>query len=1246
MKNIKFLHLYILSVISFIGFGIFVLVQSGSSSKQKLEELAKYESEFNSKILLIDKSYISAFKIRNSVPELIITFDQSLNSKLSSTIGFYKTSYEETILKLTNLSELEKSQVNKINQSFKEVFLNIDNFQENIRKKNEFFDEIKSNSKNYNDNIKLGLDAWLKNLEDLKEISEKEKSVSLEKLNLKISNSNQFLPYSILGILFFLSILGIIVFIQNTKQSFSSLNQILNGKEIDVNSSNELFQQLKFLQIQLKETGAGGSELEGLVAALNKSQATIEFNPDGTIITANQMFLDAMGYTLEEIKGKHHQIFVEPEYTRSQAYKDFWNNLNNGQFQIAEYKRIGKGGKEVWIQASYCPMLDINKKVLKIIKLASVITQKKKNELEMAGLIAAINKSQATIEFNPDGTIITANQMFLDAMGYSLEEIKGKHHRLFVENEFANSSNYIDFWNNLNNGQFQIAEYKRIGKGGKEVWIQASYCPILDLNKKVTKVIKLASVVTDKKKNENEIDSLIKALNKTQASIEFDLDGNILSANQLFLDEMGYTLDEIKGKHHQMFVDPEYARSTEYKNFWTNLANGKFQILEFKRIGKGGKEVWIQASYTPTYDSNNKIFKIIKLASITSDQKKAEMETTRIKVALDNTSTNIMIADNEFNVKYMNKAIVKMFEASEHDIQKQLSNFNIKSLMDVNIDTFHKDPSHQRGILNKFTNTHKAQITIANRIFDLIANPIINEKGERLGSVVEWTDATERIKNEKEKEKLDQEVARIKVALDNTSTNVMIADNEFNVKYMNKAIVKMFEASELDIQKQLSNFNIKNLMGVNIDTFHKDPSHQRGILNKFTNTHKAQIKIGRRIFDLIANPIINEKGERLGSVVEWTDATEQISVQKEIDDIVAKAGLGNFDSRITIEGKTGFFESLGKGLNSLLSTTKNGLDDLSEVLEAMANGDLSKKIESEYEGLFGKLKENTNNTVEKLKEVITETRMITDNLVSAASEVNSTSQSLSQSSSEQAASVQETSSSLEQMSANINQNADNAKQTNQIATKSASDAAEGGSSVLETVKAMKQIADKIGIVEDIAYQTNLLALNAAIEAARAGEHGKGFAVVASEVRKLAERSQVAANEISNLAGSSVEIAEKAGKLISEIVPSINKTANLVEEIAASSAEQSSGVGQINKAVSQLDSVAQQNASAAEELASTSEELTSQAENLKTVISFFVNESETKQTKQTRKENSIPKKVSQKRVNTNLDSENSDNFERF
>ena len=244
--------------------------------------------------------------------------------------------------------------------------------------------------------------------------------------------------------------------------------------------------------------------------------------------------------------------------------------------------------------------------------------------------------------------------------------------------------------------------------------------------------------------------------------------------------------------------------------------------------------------------------------------------------------------------------------------------------------------------------------------------------------------------------------------------------------------------------------------------------------------------------------------------------------------------------------------------------------------------------------------------VEKLSTIIGEVNSAADALAGAAEEVSTTSQSLSQAASEQAAGVEQTSASIEEMTASIAQNTDNAKVTDTMATKAATDAAEGGEAVKATVTAMKQIAQKISIIDDIAYQTNLLALNAAIEAARAGEHGKGFAVVAAEVRKLAERSQVAAQEIGTVASGSVELAERAGTLLAEIVPSIKKTSDLVQEISAASQEQSAGVGQINSAVTQLSTTTQQNASSSEELAATSEEMSSQAEQLQQTMSFFKN----------------------------------------
>jgi methyl-accepting chemotaxis protein len=382
-------------------------------------------------------------------------------------------------------------------------------------------------------------------------------------------------------------------------------------------------------------------------------------------------------------------------------------------------------------------------------------------------------------------------------------------------------------------------------------------------------------------------------------------------------------------------------------------------------------------------------------------------------------------------------------------------------------------------------------------------------------------------------------------------------------------------------------------------------------LNQLVSTTGASIRDVVRVMGAVSQGDLSNKIDKtyqgaFGELKEYTNntvhkLTQVIEGQR---CVVQTANRGNFDERVDLAGLQGFQKEMGEGLNQLVTTTRTSIEDVVRVMGAMAEGDLTRRIDKAYEGQFAKLKEYANNTVDKLAEVVAEVNGAADSLASASEQVSATAQSLSQASSEQAAGVEETSASIEQMTASIAQNTENAKVTDGMATKASREAAEGGEAVKETVSAMNQIAKKIGIIDDIAYQTNLLALNAAIEAARAGEHGKGFAVVAAEVRKLAERSQVAAQEIGEVATNSVALAEKAGKLLDEMVPSIRKTSDLVQEITAASEEQSSGVAQINAAVGQLSQTTQQNASSSEELASTAEEMSAQAERLQQTMSFF------------------------------------------
>ena len=534
-------------------------------------------------------------------------------------------------------------------------------------------------------------------------------------------------------------------------------------------------------------------------------------------------------------------------------------------------------------------------------------------------------------------------------------------------------------------------------------------------------------------------------------------------------------------------------------------------------------------------------------------------ENGRIKQALDICSTNVMIADADLNIIYMNQSVTKMLQGNQAELRKSLPSFDASKLIGSSIDSFNKNPGHQRNLLANLSSEYKTRIKVSSLDFGLIANPIVDANGKRLGTVVEWKDMTQELAARERELTLAAETARIKQALDICSTNVMIADPDGNIIYNNVSVAQMMQRNEAELRKSLPAFDARRIVGSNFDQFHRNPSHQRNLLGGLKSEYKTEIKVGGLTFALIANPITDSQGTRLGTVVEWKDRTAEVAAESEIGVMVDGAAQGDFANRIELEGKEPFFRMLGDKFNTLVETVSG---------------------------------------------TIREVRAAADQLTSASDQVSQTSQSLSHSASQQAASVEQTTASLQEMAASVKQNAENATITDGMATKAAQEAMDGGQAVGMTVDAMKQIATKISIIDDIAYQTNLLALNAAIEAARAGEHGKGFAVVAAEVRKLAERSQVAAQEIGSLAGSSVQMAEKAGHLLSNMVPSIQKTSSLVQEIAAASGEQSDGVNQISGAMHHLSGSTQQTASASEQLSATAEELSAQAAQLQELMAYF------------------------------------------
>jgi PAS domain S-box-containing protein len=411
-------------------------------------------------------------------------------------------------------------------------------------------------------------------------------------------------------------------------------------------------------------------DLAGEVEALSRSHAIASFDLDGMILSANQNFLDLFGYTMAEIKGRHHRLFVEPDYAGSAAYRQFWSILHNGQFQAAEFKRIGKDGREIWLQASYNPILGRDGRPCKVMKFATDVTERKRIEALIAGQVNAIAKSQAVIEFALDGTVLHANPSYLAILGYELDEIVGRHHRMFIDPSDRETAAYGAFWDSLRKGACQAATFRRFGKDGREVWMQATYNPILDLHNEPCKVVKFATDITTLKHAETQLVTLeaqFRALGDTPDDAKLrlfesivihakdailiteaeprDLPGpRIVYANPAFTEMTGYSAEEVIGKSPRMFQGPLTGTQAPARIKAALMAwqPSRVEIFNYRKNGEG---CWVEISISPLCDKNGWYTHWISVQrDITA--RKRELETlrlsaTRLALATDSGSIGI-----------------------------------------------------------------------------------------------------------------------------------------------------------------------------------------------------------------------------------------------------------------------------------------------------------------------------------------------------------------------------------------------------------------------------------------------------------------------------------------------------------------------------------------------------------------------------------------------------------------------------
>ncbi|MCA3006998.1 MAG: PAS domain S-box protein [Phycisphaerales bacterium] len=562
--------------------------------------------------------------------------------------------------------------------------------------------------------------------------------------------------------------------------------------------------------------------------------------------------------------------------------------------------------------------------------------------------------------------------------------------------------------------------------------------------------------------NGGESAKLVAAVGQQMAMIEFQLDGTIVTANENFQRAVGYTIDEIKGRHHSMFVSPEHARSAEYRELWANLNLGLPQRGEFQRFGKGGKEIWIEATYFPLKDDAGRLSKVVKFATDITARRTAAAGAKRAIDAMDAIATNVLVCDADFKVVYGNKKSAQTLRTLE---------------------------------------------------------PVLVEK--------------------------------------------------FGVR-------------------------AEDVLGINIDRFHKNPAHQRNLLSALRGrNHTAEFQLGAETISLSASGLWTADGQFAGAVVNWEVVTQQKKLAAEIEHRAAAEAKSAADLRAKV-------------------------DVLLRVVDAAAKGDLTVTHEVAGADPVGQLGEGLGRMIKDLRGIIVQIKEGAEQFSASAGTISNASSSLSEASQTNAATVEEMTASVDQLTESIRLIAKNASEANSIADETSKRATAGGQAVDRSITAMKEInrsseriSEIIQVISEIASQTNLLALNAAIEAARAGEHGLGFAVVADEVRKLAERSSEAAKQITGLIRESTQrvvegtkLSEETGNALRQIIDGVQSTAQSISQIASATDEQSATAQEVGRAIQNVAKLTENNSGNATNMAASAEELSAQAIAMKELVRRF------------------------------------------
>ncbi len=985
---------------------------------------------------------------------------------------------------------------------------------------------------------------------------------------------------------------------------------------------------------------------------LNEGEILISTtNPKGIITYCNDAFIAISGFSEKELLNTSHNIVRHPDMPVA-AFKELWNTIQAGKTWTGLVKNRCKNGDYYWVKANVSPEYTDG-------KISSYISLRSKPSTEEIGraekFYQKINKGKASLKpplfqrLNFFNRTKLSLKLFVSALLLLLPlcfliyiYTKDNMHSIQdAELEVRGLQQLVP----VTKVMVDLSKHRAIANGmldnhgaGNDLLNASSAKIDQDIQDVADSVIKL-----NNKKLNNKwrvIKQHWQKLNNISSSADKQ---RLYKEHRNLITELGDYLEDI-ASHTYILTNNEFGRYSlsntaiyilpELIKNTGELAGITNGILARKELGEENKYTLVSGMNTlrnTIRRLNKKMVDVNQADAAWSATLKPESKVVQqITVAYINSIMSVVL--NEATLKQGNQdAANRLTEESDNVIQATLKLY----ASSVSLLSASAKQEVQREQYNIYsTITYVAMFVLLGMVlmfwmsrtivrgirhlidvFGLISgghydNQVIVHTDDEIGT------ALQAIRIMQNKIAFNFSIAqdqaikngRISAALDNASTSVIVTDNTSIIVYMNHAAESMFEHVTENIKQVITDFSVAALIGSPVDFLPDIEALSREALCQQQEVVSRSVELAGVTLDMEIAPVFDSDGEYSGSVIEWRDRTEEEKVERVLADVVKQAAAGDFSKQVNFNTENKFYQRLGSGVNDILKNTGYSINDVEIVLAAMAQGDLSKTMDGNYQGVFAQLKTNVNTTVEKLSGIIHSAKSNAVKVANASSEVSQTAEQIGDGSSEQAASLEEISSSMEEMTATISHSAENATQTEKIATEAAMDAQTSGQIVSTAVDSMKQIADKISIIEEISRQTNLLALNAAIEAARAGEHGKGFAVVASEVRKLAERSQKAAAEISELSSDTVTVAELAGDRLSDLVPNIKKTAELIQEISAGARQQDIGANEINAAIQQLDTVVQRSASSSEKLAGAARVLSEESELQKQSMQFFSTES--------------------------------------